>query len=145
MKRAPIPTIVHPLYPELRVLLCEQEIRGITIPRGFVWDGASIPGVIRPWMGDPFEGPNRDAGLLHDYLYATCYIPRGQSDELFHRELLADGDAAYEAYLKWAAVRVAGAKHYGAKREWSKFVSEKTLRAWEVQTPIEPLPLFGGP
>lgn len=142
MKRKPIPTIVHPLHPEFRVLLWEQEIRGFKIPRGYVWDGASIPGIIRPWMGDPFEGPNRDAGLLHDYLYSTCKVPRAPADELFYRELIADGDAAYEAKLKWAAVRVAGGPHYGAKREWSKFVDEATLRVWEDQVPMEPLPLF---
>jgi hypothetical protein len=142
LKRKPIPTIVHPLHPEFRILLRDWEIRGFTIPRGYVWDGASIPGLIRPWMGDPFEGPNRDSGLLHDYLYEVAKVPRAQADELFYRELLADGDGSVEAKLKWSAVRMFAGGHYGSKAEWPKFIDEPTLRAWETRVPMEPLPLF---
>lgn len=143
MKRKPIPTVVHPLHPEFRILLVEQKIRGFTIPRGYVWDGTSIPGLIRPLMGEPYEGPHRDAGLLHDYLYETMSVPRAQADELFYRELLADGDSKVAAYLKWAAVRTAAASHYGSKSEWPKFVDEQTLNVIEATVKVEPLPFLG--
>lgn len=143
MKRPPLPTIVHPLHPEFRVLLVAVKIREITVPRGYVWDGASIPGLVRPFMGEPFVGAHRDAGLLHDYLYETCKVSRSQADELFYRELLADGDSKPSAYLKWLAVRTAAASHYGGKPPWPKFIDEATLKVWETQVKIEPLPFLG--
>lgn len=144
MKRAPLPTIPHPLHPEFRILLVDYKVRGFKIPRGYVWDGASIPGLLRWWMGDPYDGPHRDAGLVHDYLYETAKVPRGQADDVFYRELLDDGDSTYEAKLKWSAVRLVAASHYGAKAPWPKFIEESVLRVWEKQIKLDPLPLFGG-
>lgn len=140
--RQPLRTIVHPLHDAFRILLEPCKIRGFTIPRGYVWDGASIPGLLRAWMGDPYEGPNRDSGLLHDYLYETCKVSREQADELFYRELMTDGDSKTSAYLKWKAVRMFAASHYGVKSEWPKFIDEATLQVWEHSIKVEPLPLF---
>lgn len=37
------------------------------VPAGFVSDGASIPWSLWPFIGGPFDGPHRDAAVLHDY------------------------------------------------------------------------------
>jgi hypothetical protein len=37
------------------------------VPAGFVSDGASIPWSLWPFVGGPFDGPHRDAAVLHDY------------------------------------------------------------------------------
>lgn len=38
-----------------------------SVPEGFVSDGASIPWELWPFIGGPFDGPYRDAAVLHDY------------------------------------------------------------------------------
>jgi hypothetical protein len=140
--RTPLITIKHPQYPAFRVLLHAYEIRGIVVPRGFVWDGCSHPSATRWMLGDPFDGPLRDAPLLHDYLYETQRVPREIADELFHRQLLADGAGRVRAGLMWAAVRVAASGHYKRSSDWPKFILEDTLTSWAAAVKTEVLPLF---
>ena len=41
------------------------------VPRGFVSDGASIPWSLWSFIGGPFDGPHRDAAIIHDYFCHT--------------------------------------------------------------------------
>lgn len=41
------------------------------VPTGFVSDGASIPWGLWTFIGGPYDGPYRDAALLHDYYCTT--------------------------------------------------------------------------
>lgn len=144
MKRAPLPVIKHPQYPEFRVLLRAHQIRGFIVPRGFVWDGCSIPSAVRWLIGDPYDGPQRDAGLLHDYLYEKWKVQRAIADELFLRQLVDDGASQSKALTMWSAVRLFASGHYGKQSPWPKFVDETQLRRWELTHEVGSLPLFGG-
>ena len=125
------PTIKHPRYPEFRILTQAVTIRGLKIPRGFVWDGCSIPKVVRPLMGNPFDSDLDDASLLHDYLYETHKATRAKADDLFRIELLSAGVSAARVSLMYTAVRLFASSNYSNESEWSKFVSEPQLRRWE--------------
>ena len=65
------------------------------IPKGFVWDGATIPRTLWTITGiDPFGWVNA-ASLIHDYIYIAegkmpdgAYISRKEADELFVKMLL---------------------------------------------------------
>lgn len=140
--RAPLPVIKHPLYPEFRVLLRAHEIRGFVVPRGFVWDGCSIPPSVRWMIGDPYDGPQRDAGLLHDYLYETWAVSRSTADTLFLRQLLQDRASQAKAITMWSAVRLFGASRYADNADWPKFVDETQLKRWETTHEVGSLPLF---
>lgn len=143
--RIPLTTIVHPLDSDYRILPYEVEIRGHRLPRGTVCNGASIPGIVRPIFGNPYQGPNRDAGWLHDYLYATKLVSRAQADELFYRELIDDGCSTAMAKTMWFAVRTFAASHYGSKDRLPSFVTEEQLAFWEQTAKVDIQPLFGGP
>jgi hypothetical protein len=143
--RIPLTTIVHPWDPDYRILPRAVEIRGFTLPRGTTCNGASVPGIVRPLFGDPFEGPNRDAGWLHDYLYATKRISRAQADELFYRELVDDGCSAASARIMYTAVRWFASGHYGSKDRIPHIVDEFQLSMWERSAKFDVQPLFGGP
>jgi hypothetical protein len=125
--------MVHPHYPNYRVLLRPLVIQGVLIPRGFVWDGCSIPGVARWLMGKPFDSDLADAGLLHDYLYETHKATRLKADQMFRKELLADGAGALRAEIMYAAVRAFSGSFYEIEVSWAKFIQEPQLTRWEQQ------------
>lgn len=137
MARAPITVVPHPQFRGYYVTLRAHEVRGFTVPAGFVCDFASIPKPVRWLFGEPAEGPNRDAGLLHDYLYATRRVSRAQADELFRRQLVDDGMAPWKASIMHRAVRLFGASHYDGW--WTKemqlatdWVTERPLRMMQL-------------
>ena len=57
-----------------------------TIPRGFVFDGASIPKLVRPLMGSPFHPRYIEAALVHDFCCQLCL--EGNMRDTKFRELL---------------------------------------------------------
>jgi hypothetical protein len=83
----------------------------ITVPKGFVWDGASAPtrSSIRK------DGRIRAAALIHDYLYrnlgyvyAHLIFSRLGADKLFHEIMLEAGMSRYKARKAYLAVRWVG-------------------------------------
>lgn len=133
MKHVEVSVIHHPERPGWYVTVRSQLIRGIVIPRGFACDGASVPPSVRWLCGDPIEGPNRRAGLLHDYLYATGLVPRSKADDLFYRELISGGAPTWKALLMYRAVRLFGGSHWRAFDTWH-IASEGDLARWVRHT-----------
>ncbi len=95
----------------------------IKVPRGFVCDGASIPRILWPLSGGPFEGKHRDAALVHDALYAShrCakhtgdQFDRATADRVFYEAMRAGGVDAIRATCKYLAVRMFGGRAWNAK------------------------------
>jgi hypothetical protein len=55
------------------------------------------------------------AAILHDWLYSTATLTRDQCDAVFSRAMhTGDGTAHWRTFLFWIAVRLGGARHYGA-------------------------------
>jgi hypothetical protein len=86
----------------------------LTVPVGFVCDGASIPGIAWSLVGHPF-GPVLPAAVLHDYLYSELNqtYDRRQADRLFRNVLrLLPEVSRMESEIMYRAVRWFGATHY---------------------------------
>lgn len=99
--------------------------RKVTVPKGYVFDGASIPRVFWRVIGGPW-GPYRDAAAVHDYLYSHGHlafpdepdadgnrrpsITREEADNIFHRIMLEVGISRFKASLMRRAVRLGGGK-----------------------------------
>lgn len=87
----------------------------MVIPKGFVYDGASIPSIltnILPRFGYKYDR----ASCLHDWLYAainTHNYNRKECDEVFYEAMLSDKVNKNLAKLMYLAVRVFGSKYYG--------------------------------
>ena len=85
------------------------------IPKGFVYDGASIPSIltnILPRFGYKYDR----ASCLHDWLYAatnTHNYNRKECDKVFYEAMLSDKVNKNLAKLIYLAVRVFGSKYYG--------------------------------
>ncbi len=79
----------------------------ITVPLGFTTDGASIPRIVQ-WLTTwkPFEGPQRWAGIVHDWLYYQDGFDRKRADDIFRDILRAEGASALQTRGMYWAVRI---------------------------------------
>lgn len=95
----------------------------ITIHKGFIWDGASIPRELWSVVGCPCS--HLAESCLHDALYASCIYNRKDSDKMFHSALIANGNDYFTAKTLYLGVRVGGELFYGkkSKSEAREFVS----------------------
>ncbi len=85
----------------------------LTVPAGFVYDGASIPSLaVLSWVMGPRER-FETAGLLHDWCYRV-QVARDVADYVFW--LVARSGSKHvgpvRAWLGWAGVRVGGWRAY---------------------------------
>lgn len=85
----------------------------ITVPSGFVTDGASIPqfaltlmSLVRGYSSDRFSQEWISASIVHDYMTKYKY-DRRTADAIFHSILLHTTDK-FTAFVMWLSVRAYG-------------------------------------
>lgn len=78
----------------------------IEVPAGFVTDLASVPRLARPFLD--INGRSAKPAVLHDWLYTSQTMPRGDADALFLEALRAEGVRLAGPWIYWAGVRVGG-------------------------------------
>lgn len=94
------------------------------IPKGFEWNGASIPKVFQALIGDPMDVQFLLASLVHDYLYHIG-CDRDIADQLFYMLLRKENGKfdipAWKEQAMYAAVRVGGQAFYATRRmpDWT--------------------------
>jgi len=89
----------------------------ITVPLGFTTDGASVPAAVqRLTFWHPFEGPQRWAGIVHDWLYYQDGYDRKRADEIFREILRAEGASSFRTMAMYWAVRVFGKRAYNTNQ-----------------------------
>jgi len=104
----------------------------IRVPKGFETDFASIPYLAAGFI-DPM-GDNMEAAVIHDYLYAVGEPgQREKADTILLDALEQHHVDPIRRKLMYEAVRLGGAKNYGAPSEW-RFVDPET------EKPIRPPP-----
>lgn len=94
------------------ILLEPLTWRGITVPAGFMTDGASVPRILW-WFLPPWGDRATRAAIIHDFacdmLKAGTPVPGGETragcDGLFLAALLDLEVAPWRARLCWAGVR----------------------------------------
>lgn len=85
-------------------LLNNEEVSGITIPKGFITDFASVPKIF--WFFIPPMGKHNRAALMHDYLCWSSLISREDADYKFYKSLKEHGVSKGIAKIMHLAVRV---------------------------------------
>jgi hypothetical protein len=55
----------------------------ITVKKGFIFDGASIPRALWRLCGHPMEVPRVAAALAHDWIYASHAVDRKTADAIY--------------------------------------------------------------
>lgn len=86
--------------------------RGVSwdVPAGYVTNGASIPTSLWAVVGGPFDGPYRDAAVLHDYY---CEAKLRSSDDthlMYYEASVARGTSANLASTMYAGLILGGPK-----------------------------------
>lgn len=85
----------------------------VVIPRGFLFDGASIPKWVPKWIiGSPFDPEFMLAALVHDWLYWSRQWPQEKADDALRGLLLASGVGSLRSGAMHRAVRSFGASRY---------------------------------
>lgn len=95
--------------------------KDFVIPKGWTFDGASIPPVFWNLIGEPTEKDFRIPAMVHDWLYGERFN-RELSDEIFKELLDLDGVSVVHQHLMWLAVRVFGHTFYASDTSdfWKK-------------------------
>lgn len=84
--------------------------RGFAIPRGFEYDGASVPRFFRRVVCSPLDPEAARAGCAHDWIYRTQpeTWTRREADLMFLCLLLEDGLPPVRALSAYSGVRLFG-------------------------------------
>jgi len=89
-------------------------------PIGSVVDGASIPQAAWTFIGGPFEGPYRNASVIHDVGCDQKLRSWEEVHEVFYWAMLASGVESWRAKVMYGAVY-----HFGPR--WSRIVRVNDL------------------
>ncbi len=91
----------------------------LTVPAGFITDGASIPKLFRSIVGSPFAGKYVEAAAGHDYLCHTGIVSRREADSRFS-QMMADLEVFVpRRKIMWLGVRL-GAFGKWVSNLWKK-------------------------
>lgn len=95
---------------------------GYVIRKGFEWDGASIPWIMRWKYGSPFDGVHLVGGLVHDAIYGDAIYASGitfladftrlDADNIYYSLIRHFGAVMLRSAKEWFAVRVFGGSHW---------------------------------
>jgi hypothetical protein len=80
----------------------------ITVKKGLVSDGASVPKVFWNIIGSPFTGAYTLPALVHDALYMSEAVDRSEADAIFFDLMEQSGVSFLKRYVMYYAVRVGG-------------------------------------
>jgi len=78
-----------------------------TIPKGYSWDGASIPRWAWMTTGTPFDPEHIGPSLIHDYMCENPHITGSQAkaDAFYRKNLARNGVGVYRRFKEYYAVR----------------------------------------
>jgi len=78
------------------------------LPKGFIFNGASIPVYARAITYPPFHPDVMAAAIVHDYLYQHKPVNRKLADMIFYNRLITNGVNKFKAKMMYRALRMFG-------------------------------------
>lgn len=101
--------------------ICSFSFKGftykVTIKKGFIYDGASIPKFAWSLIGSPFTGLYLEAATVHDAIYYSSWEHgRKLADEVFLFIMLQVGVPSITAKTMFNAVRVGGNSSFNKRK-----------------------------
>ncbi len=90
----------------------------ITVPKGYEFDGASVP-VPFSWIYPRASSKYQQAAAVHDYIYEKLgnKLTRKEADQIFYDGLIALNIHWFHASVMYYAVRIGGG--YWWHRRWT--------------------------
>jgi hypothetical protein len=78
------------------------------VPAGTITNGASVPWGFWNIIGGPYDGPYRDAAVIHDHFVETRSRPWEATNKMFYNAIRARGVSDALALTMYAGVRYGG-------------------------------------
>ena len=103
------------------------------VPAGFVSDGASVPWGLWTFIGGPYDGPYRDAAILHDYFCTTKSRSWEDTHVMFLEASLKRGTTDSIAQTMYAGIL------YGGPRWPAPAVAKKAQLGPSFGSPATPM------
>ncbi len=97
----------------------------MVIPKGFIYDGLSVPRIFW-WIASPYASGDTEAAI-HDFLYFTGFYSRKISDYIFLGGLRGLDKSFYIRFTLLVGVRLFGTKAYNDHRKKDKDLEKKTI------------------
>jgi hypothetical protein len=104
----------------------------VSVPAGFIFDGASIPRVAWSILGvTPYDPKIFKAAIIHDWLYSNNVVSKKNADSIFsnvmvHQKLIKP----LQVRLIHTAVKIFGGKAYRRVRESSEFLCPIAVKTY---------------
>jgi len=99
----------------------------IKVPKGFIFDFASVPKLF--WNIFPPNGGRYDrAACLHDWLYATHIYTKSESDYIFYIAMLDDKTPKWKAKLFYWAVKLFGKSAWKNGGKLKKYAGKDEIK-----------------
>ena len=92
-------------YTLLKNFMYYIDHRWICVPKGFTFNGASIPRTLWTFVGHPFSPQFVEAALVHDHMIEDKRYPRKKIDGKFHELLVVNEVNKSKAYWMHKGVR----------------------------------------
>ena len=102
-------------YEEYRITILGKEI---VIPKGFVFDGASIPAAFWISFYTPYHPRVIAAALVHDFLYYSHLATKEEADKIFGAILGAKGVGKFRRRNMWRAVHLFGGRAWERRSQF---------------------------
>lgn len=95
---------------------CEIDGVKYVIPKGFEWDGASLPKAAWTLHGHPYDDKHLEPGLWHDAAYRGLFkrlgVDKAYADGVYFSWLRVNKMLWIQAAVEWAAVSWFGGKYW---------------------------------
>jgi hypothetical protein len=90
---------------------------GVSVEKGFFFDGASAPNCTLNTLGlSRFDPRLIVAACVHDKAYRSGCVSRKEADLLFYNLLVQGGISRRKSNVLYRSVRAFGSKHYKGKK-----------------------------
>jgi len=86
------------------------DFQNVTIPAGFISDGASIPRALWCLLDPPVTASTLVPSIIHDYLYRYQICTREAADSMYDDLLRKNGYSAIKRWLVYKGLRWFGNK-----------------------------------
>ena len=101
------------------------------VPAGYVSDGASIPWSLWTFIGGPYDGPYRDAAIIHDYFCENKLRTWEETHAMFLEAALRRGVTESVAQTMYAGIL------YGGPRWPAPLKKAQIIAQTETKGPVD--------
>lgn len=124
-------------YKLLEELVWDDGVTLIVVPKGFIYNGGSVPQAL--WWFIPPKGSKADrAFCLHDFLYASHMCSRKRADQLMLDAMVFDKFDYVRREAAYRAVRLFGDKAWNENTADKAFLIKQwgldSAKAYELRT-----------